>query len=93
MGYRIELEEIEAALSSIKCINECAIVYQDLGGNLGRIIGFASINNNSTSEELISEVASLLPSYMVPKRIHFLDSLPKNANGKIDRKALLSTVK
>jgi acyl-coenzyme A synthetase/AMP-(fatty) acid ligase len=33
--------------------------------------------------------ASALPEYMVPRRFHFLSALPRNANNKFDRKAML----
>lgn len=89
MGYRIEIEEIEAALYSIDGINECAVVYQSLGVSTGRFVGFASTNYPFSSDNLLFQVGSLIPSYMVPKWIELLDALPKNANGKIDRKCLL----
>ena len=34
----------------------------------------------------------LLPSYMVPSEFVFLESMPTNANGKIDRKAVQSLI-
>ena len=33
-----------------------------------------------------------LPKYMIPRKSIFIDSLPKNQNGKIDRKALMLLV-
>jgi D-alanine--poly(phosphoribitol) ligase subunit 1 len=89
MGYRIELEEIEAALSTIPGVKECAVVYQKLGEGMGQILGFAASDRDANSEQLIAQVAAIVPPYMVPKRIEILKDLPKNANGKIDRQALL----
>lgn len=88
MGYRIELEEIEAALNTLPQVQECAVVYRKLGDGLGEIVGFATLSAERPSGELIREVAEILPSYMVPKRVAILEALPKNANGKIDRGAL-----
>ena len=88
MGYRIELEEIEAALAAVPEVKECAVIYRKLGDGLGEIIGFAALATPKLPEELIREVAGIVPAYMVPKRVRLLDDLPKNANGKIDRIAL-----
>jgi D-alanine--poly(phosphoribitol) ligase subunit 1 len=89
MGYRIELEEIEAALSTIPGVKECAVVYQKLGEGMGQILGFVASDREADSAELIAQVAAIVPPYMLPKRIEILKDLPKNANGKIDRQALL----
>jgi D-alanine--poly(phosphoribitol) ligase subunit 1 len=88
MGYRIELEEIEAALAVVPEVKECAVIYRKLGDGLGEIIAFASLATPKAPEKLIQEVAEIVPPYMVPRRVTVLDELPKNANGKIDRIAL-----
>jgi D-alanine--poly(phosphoribitol) ligase subunit 1 len=90
MGYRIELEEIEAALSASAQVKECAVIYRKLGEGFGEIVGFVALASARPPEDLIQEVARIVPPYMVPKRVRLLDDLPKNANGKIDRIALQS---
>jgi D-alanine--poly(phosphoribitol) ligase subunit 1 len=92
MGYRIELEEIEAALGMLPGVRECAVIYQRLGDGLGQILGYVAMCETHPSEELVRQVAAILPSYMIPRRITALETLPKNANGKIDRAALHSTL-
>ncbi|MGH9467130.1 MAG: hypothetical protein ACRD1Y_07220, partial [Terriglobales bacterium] len=37
---------------------------------------------------LIEAARQLLPAWSVPKEIHILETMPLNANGKVDRKAL-----
>lgn len=90
MGYRIELEEIEAALSTLPGVRECAVIYQRLGDGMGQILGYTAMPESVPSEALVQQVAAIVPPYMVPRRITVLDTLPKNANGKIDRVALLA---
>jgi acyl-coenzyme A synthetase/AMP-(fatty) acid ligase len=41
----------------------------------------------------VPEFLKFLPKFMIPTRLHVLDSLPKNPNGKIVRKSLASGFK
>jgi D-alanine--poly(phosphoribitol) ligase subunit 1 len=88
MGYRIELEEIEAALGTLPGIRECAVIYQRLGDGLGQILAFVAASSGETSEQLVHKVSTIVPAYMVPRRVTVMGELPKNANGKIDRVAI-----
>lgn len=92
MGYRIELEEIEAAFNSLPVVKECAVIYQKLGEGMGHILGFAATSSPVSSEELLHMVSAIVPPYMLPRRVVVMDGLPKNANGKIDRVALQAHV-
>jgi D-alanine--poly(phosphoribitol) ligase subunit 1 len=93
MGYRIELEEIEHALTELKEIAQTAVVYKRDKSSYGKIVAFASVENTEVDERVIlHELANYLPAYMIPSKLILMDVLPKNANGKVDRKALLSTL-
>ena len=87
MGYRIELGEIEANISAVDGINECACVYEN-----GQIVLF--YQSLQVSEEImLQEIKSRLVAYMRPTQVFRLRSMPHNANGKIDRKALAASLK
>jgi D-alanine--poly(phosphoribitol) ligase subunit 1 len=88
MGYRIELEEIEAAFSTFPYIDEVGVVYQKINADLGQIVSFISINQEVGIPSILDDVKQVVPSYMVPRIVKVLPSLPKNQNGKIDRKQL-----
>lgn len=86
MGYRIELEEIEAALSTLPQVDECAVVYRKDSHGFGQIIAvWAGERECEGDSTILIELGKLLPNYMLPKRVFHLAELPKNANGKIDR--------
>lgn len=91
MGYRIELEEVEAAFSSLAYINEVGVVYEKISAELGQIKAFVNLNNDTIEvKDIAEDLKKILPPYMVPRKIVVMPLLPKNANGKIDRKQLLT---
>ncbi|MDA2932872.1 amino acid adenylation domain-containing protein [Acidobacteria bacterium AH-259-D05] len=85
MGYRIELEEIEAALNGTGLIHECAVTYGRKNG-YDEITGF--VVSSFSEKEIRAKIKEIIPSYMVPRKIIHMDSLPQNTNGKIDWKKL-----
>ncbi len=88
MGHRIELEEIEAAIASIENIDESAVTYEKLNDGMGRILLHFKGSPEIKDLTIINNLKSKIPSYMLPQKIIRHDQLPKNANGKIDRRAL-----
>lgn len=91
MGYRIELEEIEAAFNSLKYVLECVVIYKKISSNLGFILAIISIDIDKSKKEIFNELDKKLPKYMMPKEIIFVDNLMKNQNGKIDRNHLIKS--
>jgi non-ribosomal peptide synthetase component F len=89
-GYRIELGEIEAALVALGELRECAVVAVEAEGFEGSAIccAYAPAGTEVAPSSLRAALAKLLPAYMLPTRWREFEALPKNANGKIDRKEL-----
>jgi amino acid adenylation domain-containing protein len=88
MGYRIELSEIEISIGAIPEIEECCCVYDY---KQKKIILFYQAKKD-LKKEIGKCVRNLLPKYMYPSKYIKLDSIPHNANGKIDRKQLAERV-
>ncbi|MBE7527122.1 MAG: amino acid adenylation domain-containing protein [Burkholderiales bacterium] len=88
-GFRIELGEIEAALLQHEQIKEAvAIVREDNPGDK-RLVAYVVDHASTLDIETIrSYLKTHLPDYMIPAAFVFLDNLPLNSNGKLDRKAL-----
>ena len=91
MGYRIELEEIEAGLNVIKGIKQSAVVYKK-NEFTGEIIAFISLRVELAKESIEKELSKIIPVYMIPNKIKILKSLPLNNNGKIDKKSLYKLI-
>jgi acyl-coenzyme A synthetase/AMP-(fatty) acid ligase len=90
-GYRIELGEIEAALNALGYLKESAVVGVDTDSFEGTLICCAySVASDSDVEanRVRDDLRKTLPNYMLPARWLALADLPKNVNGKIDRRRL-----
>ncbi|MFI5830200.1 amino acid adenylation domain-containing protein [Streptomyces sp. NPDC051578] len=85
-GHRIELPEIEAALTAMPEIAEAAVVLRD---EVHGAPGLVAYHRGSVSgSELRSRLAAVLPAYMLPAAFVALDRFPTTTNGKLDRAAL-----
>lgn len=88
-GFRIELGEIESVLTTHPDVREAAALAVDYGEGQKRLV--ACISGNKIKNRFLKEyLEQKLPHYMIPQRFLWLDSLPKNHNGKLDRKALVT---
>jgi D-alanine--poly(phosphoribitol) ligase subunit 1 len=86
MGYRVELEEIENALNSIAEVFESAVIFVNNQKHRSKIIAF--IKSEIDAKELKEKLKKKLPLYMIPDVYQYVEVLPKNQNGKINRIAL-----
>jgi len=84
MGYRIELEEIEHAVSKIEGIERCCCVYDE---KKEKIILYYQAQE-PVDRTILEELKKSLPKYMLPHRLYHKTKLPLNNNGKIDRSLL-----
>ena len=89
MGYRIELGEIEAGANSVPKVKACACIYDKESDCLALIYEGAVKDSNVVLEAVKNKV----PPYMTPDKVLRIKEMPKNANGKLDRKALKEVYK
>ncbi|MEV6653115.1 amino acid adenylation domain-containing protein [Streptomyces sp. NPDC051219] len=89
-GFRIELGEIENTFLEVPGVRDSAVVVTERAGRKD-LVGFYSAGAPLHSGVLRDRLAESLPDYMVPTTLHWRDSLPLTANGKIDKKALTAT--
>lgn len=79
-GHRIELGEIESATTALDGVERCCCVYDERKQKIILII-----QGDISKECVLSGLNDALPEYMIPARIEYKDSMPLNANGKVDR--------
>jgi len=92
-GYRVSPTEVEEILYATRLVGECAafgVEHPSLGQAI-QVIATPAAGGSLDTAALLAECRSRMPAYMVPANICVRhDPLPRNPNGKIDRKALAS---
>ena len=87
-GHRIEIGEIESALSRVEGVRAAAAVVAEGAAGGKRLVGFY-VGPPHEADELRKALGESLPSYMIPSAFHRCEALPLTANGKVDQKALI----
>lgn len=90
-GYRVSPTEIEEVIYSTRLVGEAAAfgVPHDTLGQAIVVIAAAKAGEKLEAEALLSECKKHLPAFMLPLHIEIREgALPRNPNGKIDRKRL-----
>ncbi len=87
-GHRISPVEIETAINSCENILESAVI--GIENSKGKQIKAVVVPKNSLAciEDINAHVRKILPAFMRPHIIEFVDELPRTSNGKIKRSEL-----
>ena len=88
-GHRIELGEIEAALTSHPSVASAVVTAVGAAGE-AELAAYLVCGDGERPDttDLRHHLAAVLPEYMIPSHIVFLQAFPLTPSGKIDRKAL-----
>lgn len=90
-GYRIELDEVTAAVNALPEVAEATVVAVPVGGAEGRRLHAVCVfraEDGVDFARLRTSLSKYLPAYMVPSEWHRLEEMPRNTNGKIDHRAV-----
>jgi acyl-CoA ligase (AMP-forming) (exosortase A-associated) len=90
-GYRVSPTEIEEACYATRLVAEVAAIGTEhpLLGQSITVIASAAAGATLSQEVLLAALRPTLPAWMLPSRVVVLEqALPRNPNGKIDRKLL-----
>ena len=88
-GYRVEPDEIAAALGAQPGVAACSVVARDDGGER-RLVAYVvpAPGAGLGREALTAALRRSLPDYMMPATFVTLAALPLTISGKVDRAAL-----
>ena len=91
-GYKIGAGEVEAAPREHPAVDDAAVTGAadpDLGE---RVVAWIVLRDGAlaTEEELVDHVAALLAPHKRPRVVNFVDDLPRNELGKVQKTRLVS---
>jgi amino acid adenylation domain-containing protein/non-ribosomal peptide synthase protein (TIGR01720 family) len=82
-GFRIELGEIEAALASYPEIKQSVVLARE-----NKLVGYYVAETKLNNEQIYTYLEKILPEYMIPSNLMYLETMPLAINGKLNREAL-----
>jgi malonyl-CoA/methylmalonyl-CoA synthetase len=90
-GYNVYPKEIELVIDALPGVAESAVIgvpHPDFGEAVTAVVVMAGGAGALSESDVIGHLKSQLASYKVPKRIHFVDALPRNTMGKVQKNIL-----
>ena len=91
-GYRVSPSEVEEAVYSSGLLSEAVaigVAHSSLGQEIV-VIGVSRYPEEADSKAVLKHCRQILPTYMSPSKVLFVDQIPRNPNGKMDRKQLVN---
>jgi acyl-coenzyme A synthetase/AMP-(fatty) acid ligase len=85
-GYSIDPSAVERCLRTDVGVDGAVVFKVDRGVSDQRLdaVVVTAGGDDRNPEDLLTELRRYLPEYMIPTRIHLMDSLPSTASGKVD---------
>ena len=89
-GYNVYPAEVENALDALDGIAESAVIgvpHADFGEAVTAVVATRG-DHSLTEEQIRDDLGRVLARYKIPSRVLFMDALPRNAMGKIEKRVL-----
>ena len=90
-GYNVYPKEIEIVLDELPGVSESAVVgipHPDFGEAVTAVLVARAGEKVPTEAEVIAALKSKLANFKVPKHVYFVEDLPRNAMGKVQKNVL-----
>ncbi|WP_159917466.1 AMP-binding protein [Pantoea sp. 18069] len=91
-GYNVYPKEVEMAIDALPGVGESAVIGipdRDFGEAVTAVV--VRKDDGPTGEQIIKALKGQLANYKVPKHVHFVPELPRNAMGKVMKNVLRDT--
>ncbi|MFI2378049.1 amino acid adenylation domain-containing protein [Streptomyces sp. NPDC018964] len=89
-GFRIEPGEVERQILALPAVRQAYVCTRRDDDGRNELLAFLTPGEDLSYDAYDRHLAASLPSYMRPHHTHLVGELPLNANGKVDRDALLA---
>jgi malonyl-CoA/methylmalonyl-CoA synthetase len=89
-GYNVYPKEIELALDELPGVRESAVIgvpHPDFGEAVAAVV-VAVPGEAPTEAQVVAAMKAKLANFKVPKRVYFVEDLPRNAMGKVQKNVL-----
>ena len=92
-GENVYPAEIESVLHAYPAVAEAAVIAvpDEKWGEVGRALVVLKSGTTLTADEVIAFCQTRLAKFKIPKSVVFVESLPKTAAAKVDKKLLTET--
>jgi malonyl-CoA/methylmalonyl-CoA synthetase len=92
-GYNVYPKEIEGEIDALPGVTESAVIgvpHPDFGEGVVAVV-VTGKGSALTEQHIIDALKPRLANYKLPKRVAFVDDLPRNAMGKVQKNILRQT--
>jgi malonyl-CoA/methylmalonyl-CoA synthetase len=93
-GYNVYPKEIELLIDELPGVSESAVIgvpHPDLGEAVTAVVVRDGHGAELTEKDILDPLKAQLAGYKVPKRVHFVEELPRNTMGKVQKNVLRET--
>jgi len=87
-GFNVYPREVEDAIEGLAGVRACAVVAKRDAARGEIPVAFVEGDERLDAGAIVAALRELLASFKIPKEIRFVESLPRNAMGKVDKPAL-----
>ena len=91
-GIRVELEEIENVLRAYESVLDVAAIDREDAAGYNYLCAYVVLAGETNAAQLREHCAAHLPDYMLPSAFVVMSELPRTISGKIDRRALPTSI-